>query len=78
MWRGQKMFDKSTQYYGSLKNEERWLNHAEAADYLRLSSKSLYNLCSNGKIRFYKIGRRNRYLLDDLRNLSLANPKGGF
>lgn len=72
------MSGRSTQTNSSLKIEEKWLNHEEAADYLRLTPKGLYNLSSNGKVKFYKIGRRNRYLLDDLRNLSLAKPKGGL
>lgn len=62
----------------SLKIEEKWFEQAEAANYLRMTKKALYNLCSQGKIKYYKIGRRNRYLLEDLRKLSLSNPKGGL
>lgn len=63
----------------SLKFDETWLNHAEAAAYLRLPEKSLYNLCSNGHIPYYKLSaRRNRYLLEDLKKLSLSNRQGGY
>ena len=56
--------------------EMEWLTTEEAADYLRISRKCLLNLCSNRKIRHYKFGRRNRFLLSDLRRLLLAQPRG--
>ena len=63
----------------SLKTENiEWLTTKEAADYLRLSTKSLLNLTSNGKVQYYKFGRRNRFLLSDLKRLLLAEPRGGF
>lgn len=55
-----------------------WLTTEEAADYLRTTPKSLLNLCSNGKIPYFKYRRRNRYLKSDLRELLLAYPRGGF
>ena len=58
--------------------DQEWMTTNEAADYLRISSKCLLNLSSNGKIRFYKLGRRNRYLRSELQKLLLANPRGGF
>jgi excisionase family DNA binding protein len=60
----------------SLKSD--WLNTKEAADYLRISPKCLLNLTSNGKVKHYKFGRRNRYLLCDLKELLLSEPKGGL
>ncbi|MCB9072509.1 MAG: helix-turn-helix domain-containing protein [Bdellovibrionaceae bacterium] len=62
---------------GSLKIESEWLISKEAARYLGITERSLYNLTSNGKIPYYKFGKRNRYLLEDLRNLLLSQPRGG-
>lgn len=56
--------------------EKEWLTTEEAADYLGISVKCLLNLCSNRKVRYYKFGRRNRYLRSDLRRLLLAQPRG--
>jgi excisionase family DNA binding protein len=56
---------------------DHWLTTKEAANYLRISPKCLLNLTSNGKIRYFKFGRRNRFLLNDIKNLLLANPRGG-
>lgn len=55
-----------------------WLTTEEAAKYLRISPASLRNMTSNGKVPYHKLERRNRYRLEDLRNLLLKNPKGGF
>lgn len=59
----------------SLKTKKIWITHIEAAAYMGLSTKALYNLVSNGKVRTYKLGRRNRYLLEDLNRLFF--PQGG-
>ena len=55
----------------SLTTKKKWLTHKEAADYLGLSSKALYNLCSQGKIKVHKLisERRNRYPLSELQEL---------
>lgn len=60
----------------SLKTEEEWLTTEEAARYLRLSVGELRNLTSNGKIPYYKLGRRNRYLKCELRELLQKNKRG--
>lgn len=61
----------------SLKIEYReWLTSAEAAKYLGISQSSLFNMVSNGKIPYYKLGRSNRYLVSELRELLLSQPKG--
>ena len=62
----------------SLKNELEWMTTEEAAAYLRLPIGSLRNLTSNGFVPYYKLGGRNRYRLDDLRNLLLLQKRGGF
>ena len=53
-----------------------WLSSSEAADYLRISRKSLLNMASNGEVPYYKLQRRNRYLQSDLDGLLLANRRG--
>lgn len=60
----------------SLKIE--WLNTTEAADFLRLSVKALRNLTSNGRLPFYKLGRRNRYRRDELEALLLRERRGEY
>ncbi len=59
-------------------NAEEWLNTNEAAEYLRISPARLRNLTSNGRVPYYKFQRGNRYLKSELRNLLLANRRGGF
>ncbi|RYZ77776.1 MAG: DNA-binding protein [Proteobacteria bacterium] len=59
----------------SLKNEE-WMDSQEAANYLRISIGSLRNMTSNGQIPHFKLGRRNRYLRDELRELLLSEQRG--
>lgn len=68
---------KDSHYQSSLKTEE-WLNSKQAAQFLGLSERSLFNLTSNGKIPYYKFGRRNRYRLNELRELLLAQPRGAI
>lgn len=61
----------------SLTTEE-WLTTEEAALYLRISTFALRNMSSNGKVPYYKLGGRNRYLKSDLRELLLSQRRGGF
>jgi len=56
--------------------EIKWLSSDEAAAHLRISVKSLLNESSNGKIPHYKLGRRNRYRLDELNELLLVQKRG--
>jgi excisionase family DNA binding protein len=60
----------------SLKTEE-WLTSEETAAYLKVSVGTLRNLTSNGQIPYYKLGSRNRYRIEDLRNLLLSQKRGG-
>jgi len=50
---------------GNVKNDS-WLNHAEAAAYIKKTSAALYKLTSNREIRYRKRGKSNIYKLDDL------------
>jgi excisionase family DNA binding protein len=54
-----------------------FLTAEQAASYLKVSLKSLFNMTSNGTIPCYKLGRRNRYSLEDLRSLLKPKGKGG-
>ena len=53
-----------------------WVDINVAAKYLSLSVGALRNLTSQGKVPYYKFGRRNRYRLDELNKILLKNPKG--
>jgi excisionase family DNA binding protein len=59
----------------SLKTEN-LMTSEEAASFLKISVGTLRNLTSNGHVPYYKLGRRNRYILDDLRKLVLSNKRG--
>ena len=54
-----------------------WLTSEEAANYLRVSVKTLLNNVSNGTIPYYKFGRRNRYKKSELREMLEQNKRGG-
>ncbi|MBF0313359.1 MAG: helix-turn-helix domain-containing protein [Oligoflexia bacterium] len=56
--------------------EQEWITTDEAAKYLGISKRCLLNNTSQGKIPFYKFGRRNRYRLDELRQLLLSQRRG--
>jgi excisionase family DNA binding protein len=53
-----------------------WLTSEQAADYLGLSVGALRNMTSNGQIPYHKLGRRNRYLRVELRQLLLSQKRG--
>ena len=38
----------------------------EAADYLNIPKSSLYKLCSRNELLYRKIGRNNRFTIEDL------------
>ena len=61
----------------SLKTEDdKWLNTTQASAYLGVSEASLWNMTSEGKIPYFKLGRRNRFRLSDLSELLLKNKRG--
>lgn len=70
---GKKIFENAIRNEGS---DSSWMSSAEAAQFLGISAKSLLNMTSNGKIPYYKLGRRNRYLKADLNKLLLENRRG--
>jgi excisionase family DNA binding protein len=61
----------------SLKTEYReWLTSQEAAAYLGVSTAMLMNLTSSGRVPYFKFGRSNRYLVSELRELLMSQPRG--
>lgn len=55
---------------------DEWLNSKEAANYLRISEKTLRNLTSLGKVPYYKFGRKNLYIKSELRKLIVPAHEG--
>ena len=47
----------------------KWLTTQEAADYLRVSISSIKTMIYRGQVRVHKLGRRNRFLIDELERL---------
>lgn len=47
----------------------RWLTSSEAAHYLRISISSLKMMVYRGQVRVRKLGRRNRFLREELDRL---------
>jgi excisionase family DNA binding protein len=50
----------------------RWLTSGEAAQYLRVSVSSLKMMVYRGTVRVRKLGRRNRFLREELDRLITA------
>jgi hypothetical protein len=71
-------YDNAIDYDSLFENEieVKWLNSDEAAAYLKISVKTLHNLNSCGKIPYYKLVNRNRYLESELRALLLSDKRG--
>lgn len=55
-----------------------WLNSNEAAEFLGISEASLRNMVCRRQIIPYKLGRRNRYRFEDLRNLIGEQKVGAY
>lgn len=47
----------------------RWLTTSEAAQYLRISISSIKTMIYRGQVRVHKLGRRNRFLREELERL---------
>jgi len=68
--------DDATVVSSFIENQNQSLTSSEAAAYLRISIETLHNLTSSGQIPYYKLGRRNRYRLDELNQLLNAKKRG--
>jgi len=69
--RGSKMFFENPiarERNESLENV-RWLTTSEAAQYLRVSISAIKTMIYRGQVRVHKLGRRNRFLRDELERL---------
>lgn len=65
--------------HSSLKTEDdRIYTTDEAAEFLRISPAQLRNLCSQGKVPYFKLGASNRFSRSDLIVLLQRNKRGGF
>lgn len=64
--------------FDNLIMQHEWMTACEAANYLKISKSSLYNMCSAGKLNYYKMDdqRRSRFLRRDLDLLLLKNKRG--
>lgn len=60
--------DKDKKFF----NPQDLLTHEQAAELLGLKPKTLYKYTSLGKLPYYKVGGRNRYLPSDV--LALLQP----
>ncbi len=67
---------QSAKINGSVTTEDEWIDSVQAAAYLKVSVGVLRNLTSNGQVPYYKLGRRNRYRTEDLREVLLSVKKG--
>ncbi len=68
------LFEKKIAREHALLEKPRWFTTSEAAQYLRVSVNSIKTMVYRGKIQVYKLGRRNRFLRDDLERL-IVLPK---
>lgn len=57
---------------------DEWLTHKGASQYLKVSEGELRNMVSRGELPYYKLGRRNRYRLSELKEILLATRLGGY
>lgn len=55
--------------------EVKWMTTSEAAQYLRVSADSIKTMVYRGKIRVHKLGRRNRFLREELDRLIVVPIK---
>ena len=53
--------------------DKRLMTIGEAATHLGISVSHLYKMCSMRSIDFYKIGRSNKFLMEDLNNFIVKN-----
>jgi excisionase family DNA binding protein len=56
--------------------DNRFLTAREAAEYLSVPYASVLNMSSSGQLPYYKLGKRNRYLVSDLKQLLLSERRG--
>lgn len=55
--------------FENLNNSKEWYSTKEAADYLSITPGQMRNIAYEKRIKYSKLGRLNRYHIDDLRAL---------
>ncbi len=56
-------------------DEKKWMTTKEVSEYLRISESQVFNLTSARTLPFYKLGRRNRYLKNEIDEYLLENER---
>lgn len=56
-------------FFEKLNSSKEWYSNQEAAEYLSISPGQMRNIAYEGRIKVSKLGRLNRYHIDDLRAL---------
>jgi excisionase family DNA binding protein len=57
--------------------KETYLTIAEAAEYLRVSSRTVYRWLATGKLKFFRVSKSTRIALSDLERFIASNTEGG-
>lgn len=55
--------------------ERKWFTTEEIAQYLGMSISQIFNLTSAGTLPYHKLGRRNRYLKEEIDDFLMKNAK---
>jgi excisionase family DNA binding protein len=58
--------------------KETYLTIAEAAEYLRVSSRTVYRWLARGKLKFFRVSKSTRIALSDLEKFIANNTEGGM
>ena len=67
---GKKFFENREAHQIAVSSESvRWLTSIEAAQFLRVSLSGLKTMIYRGQVRAHKLGRRNRFLREELERL---------
>lgn len=57
--------------------KETYLTIAEAAEYLRVSSRTVYRWLARRKLKFFRVSKSTRIALSDLERFIANNTEGG-
>ena len=57
--------------------KETYLTLAEAAEYLRVSSRTVYRWCNKGKLKHFRVSKSTRVARSDLERFIANNTEGG-
>lgn len=56
--------------------EAEFVNAEQISAFLKINTQTVRNLTSNGKLPYYKFGKRVLYRIDEIRELILKNKRG--